>query len=303
MTALRKTTAALISDAAPFAIRAERASDVAAREALLDACFGDNRHTRTCQRLRDGRAPAEGLALSAVRQGRVVGSVRLWHVSAGGIPALMLGPLAVEASSRQLGVGAALMDHALAAAKARGHRAVILLGDAPYYARFGFSAAKTGELSLPGAFERDRLLGLELSEGALDDAWGMIAPTGAPLPKPKAGPTRQEGTSSCRAWLDAMPENLPEPSAGAASTLPQRHHHGAPDRDLGHDRAGPPGAPLGRLRAGGLRRCQAIPIAPRGVAHSGEKPLNRAKPARIIPSPSHDRGSDAPSPDFNRLAL
>jgi predicted N-acetyltransferase YhbS len=191
MTALRKTTIALKSDAAPFAIRAERASDVAAREALLDACFGDDRHMRTCQRLRDGRAPAEGLALSAVRQGRVVGSVRLWHVSAGGIPALMLGPLAVEASSRQLGVGAALMDHALAAAKTRGHRAVILLGDAPYYARFGFSDRKTGELALPGAFERDRLLGLELSEGALDGAWGMIAPTGAPLPKTKASRARK----------------------------------------------------------------------------------------------------------------
>src|SRR6266566_2848024 len=166
MTALRRTRIALDPDAAPFAIRSERVSDVVAREALLDACFGDNRHARTCQRLRDGRAPAEGLTLSAVRQGRVVGSVRLWHVSAGGIPALMLGPLAVEASSRQLGVGAALMDHALAAATARGHRAAILLGDAPYYARFGFSAARTGELALPGTFERDRLLGLELCEGA-----------------------------------------------------------------------------------------------------------------------------------------
>src|ERR1700741_5565102 len=100
MTALRKTHVALIPNAAPFAIRAERASDVVAREALLEACFGENRHTRPCQRLRDGRAPAEGLALSAVRQGRVIGSVRLWHVSAGGIPALMLGPLAVETSSR-----------------------------------------------------------------------------------------------------------------------------------------------------------------------------------------------------------
>jgi predicted N-acetyltransferase YhbS len=190
MTAFRKTTA-LLSDAAPFAIRAERASDVAAREALLDACFGDNRHMRTCQRLRDGRAPAEGLALSAVRQGRVVGTVRLWHVSVGGQPALMLGPLAVEASSRRFGVGAALMDHAIAAAKARGHRAIVLLGDAPYYARFGFSAAKTGQLTLPGAFERDRLLGLELSEGGLDGAWGMIAPTGAPLPKTRAGRARK----------------------------------------------------------------------------------------------------------------
>lgn len=183
MTALRKTTAALISDAAPYAIRAERASDVAAREALLDACFGETRHMRTCQRLRDGRAPAEGLAFSAVSGGRLVGTLRLWHVSAGGCPALMLGPLAVEASSRKFGVGAALMDHALAAAKARGHRAVILLGDAPYYARFGFSAAKTGELSLPGAFERERLLGLELAEGGLDDCWGMIVATGAKQPK------------------------------------------------------------------------------------------------------------------------
>src|SRR5215207_9835763 len=179
MTALRKTTAALISDAAPFAIRAERASDVAAREALLDACFGENRHARTCQRLRDGHVPAECLSLSAVARGRLVGTVRLWHVSAGGIPALMLGPLAVEASSRKLGAGAALMDHALAAAKARGHRAVILLGDAPYYARFGFSPETTGELALPGPFERDRLLGLELTKGALDGAWGMIVPTGA----------------------------------------------------------------------------------------------------------------------------
>ena len=186
MTALRKTTIALTSNAAPFALRAERASDVVAREALLDACFGDNRLNRTCQRLRDGRAPAEGLALSALVQGRLVGTVRLWHVSVGGIPALMLGPLAVEASSRKFGAGAALMDHALAAAKARGHRAVILLGDAPYYARFGFSGAKTRELSLPGPFERDRLLGLELCEGALDGAWGMITATGALEPKRRA---------------------------------------------------------------------------------------------------------------------
>jgi predicted N-acetyltransferase YhbS len=64
---------------------------------------------------------------------------------------------------------------------------VILLGDAPYYARFGFSARKTGELRLPGPFERDRLLGLELREGALDDAWGMIVATGALLPKANTG--------------------------------------------------------------------------------------------------------------------
>ena len=112
MTAVWKKTTALTLEAAPFAIRAERASDVVAREALLDASFGEGRFARTCQRLRDGRMPAEGLAFSAVHQGRVVGTVRLWHVSAGGIPALVLGPLAVEASCRSLGVGAALEEHA-----------------------------------------------------------------------------------------------------------------------------------------------------------------------------------------------
>ena len=191
MTAVQNTTIEPTSSTASFAIRGERVSDVAAREALLDACFGEGRHMRTCQRLRDDRAPAEGLALSAVRGGTFVGTLRLWHVSAGGVPALVLGPLAVDSACRTLGVGAALMHHALVAAKARGHRAVILLGDAPYYARFGFSAQKTGELSLPGPFEHGRLLGLELCEGALDGAWGMIVATGASLPKPKPSRARK----------------------------------------------------------------------------------------------------------------
>jgi len=190
MTALANIRVAL-DEASPFAIRAERASDVAAREALLDACFGANRQLRTCQRLRDGRAPAEGLAFSALRHRRLVGTLRLWHVSAGGVPALLLGPLAVDPSCRGVGLGAALTHHALALARARGHGAVILLGDAPYYGRFGFSALKTRELSLPGAFERERLLALELRQGALDGASGMIVPTGKTAATGKrAGPAR-----------------------------------------------------------------------------------------------------------------
>lgn len=186
---MTKTLIRLVAAAdsgAAFAIRAERAADVPAREALLDACFGVGRNARTCQRLRDGRRPAEGLAFSAIHQGRLVGTVRLWHVDAGGRSALVLGPLAVDGSCRKLGVGAALMKHALAAAAARGHGAVILLGDEPYYARFGFSVAKMDKLSLPGPFERDRLLGLELRAGALDGAEGLIVATGAALSPRKA---------------------------------------------------------------------------------------------------------------------
>jgi predicted N-acetyltransferase YhbS len=178
MTASCEASGALPRATPRFTIRGERSCDLGAREALLDLCFGSNRELRTCQRLREGRTPAEGLALSAIAGGRMVGTLRLWHVSAGGVPALVLGPLAVDPSCRGLGIGGALINHALATAAARGHGAVILLGDAPYYARFGFSALRTGELSLPGPFERDRLLALELHEGALDGVRGMILPTG-----------------------------------------------------------------------------------------------------------------------------
>jgi predicted N-acetyltransferase YhbS len=182
-----KTVSKTASPLAPnaFTIRDERSSDVAAREALLDVCFGEDRDARTCQRLRDGRLPAQGLAFSAVIKGRLVGTVRLWHVSAGGRIALVLGPLAVDPACQKLGIGAALMRHAIETARRLGHGAIVLLGDAPYYARFGFVPEKAAEMHLPGTFERERLLGLELTEGALDGAWGMIIATGRPI-----GPAR-----------------------------------------------------------------------------------------------------------------
>jgi len=166
-------------DTAPFAIRPERAGDIAAREALLDVCFGSNRNLRTCQRLRDGRTPAQGLAFTATHRDALIGTLRLWDANAGGRHALVLGPLAVAPQSRSLGVGAALMRHALNEAKRLGHGAVVLLGDAPYYERFGFSAEVAAKLALPGPFERERLLGLELTPGALDGADGLIVATGA----------------------------------------------------------------------------------------------------------------------------
>ncbi len=164
-----------------IAIREETCADVEAREALLDACFGDGRFEKTCERLRRGRLPAQGLALVAELDGRIVATVRLWHVSAGPCrPALMLGPIAVDPALQNLGVGSKLMRFALERARALGHRSVLLVGDAPYYARFGFSAEKTGALRLPGPYERERFLALELQPGALAGARGLVAATGAP---------------------------------------------------------------------------------------------------------------------------
>jgi predicted N-acetyltransferase YhbS len=163
-------------------IREEAFRDVAAREALLDAAYGDSRFTKTSERLREGRLPADGLSLVAVDHGRIVGTVRLWHVTAGpGGPALLLGPLAVDPAHRNRGIGSTLMRRAIRLA---GHRTILLVGDAPYYGRFGFTAAKTGELWMPGRFERDRLLALELKSEALAGARGMIAASGALAPVP-----------------------------------------------------------------------------------------------------------------------
>jgi predicted N-acetyltransferase YhbS len=166
-------------------IREEKASDAAAREALLEAAYGPVRFAKTSERLREGRLAAERLSLVAVEDGRVVGTVRLWHVTAGpGCDALLLGPLAVDPACRNRGIGSALMRRAVARARMFGHRAILLVGDAPYYERFGFSAAATADLWMPGRFDRDRLLALALQPGALDGARGMIGATGEAQPKP-----------------------------------------------------------------------------------------------------------------------
>jgi predicted N-acetyltransferase YhbS len=84
-------------------------------------------------------------------------------------------------------IGTALMQRALREARRQGCRAVLLVGDAPYYGRFGFSPEKTGALWLPGPYERDRLLGCELTAGALDNARGLIAASRRGRSKPKLG--------------------------------------------------------------------------------------------------------------------
>lgn len=163
-----------------------RPHDVFAREKLLDEAFGAARFRKTCERLRAGRLPARGLALIAHDGAQLVGTVALWHVRAGDVDALMLGPLAVAKSHRGFGIGEALMHEAIARARALSHRAIILVGDAPYYAKFGFAHATVARLAMPGPVEIERFLGLELVPGALADARGRVIATGIPARKPGA---------------------------------------------------------------------------------------------------------------------
>jgi predicted N-acetyltransferase YhbS len=167
-------------------IREEKISDVAAREALLDEAYGAGRFAKASERLRQRRVPADGLSLVALDHGRLVGTVRLWNVTAGlGQPALLLGPLAVHPQQRNRGIGSALMRRAIARARLAGHGAILLVGDAAYYGRFGFDAARTGELWMPGRYERDRLLALALRPAALDGARGRIGAASRLVPTPE----------------------------------------------------------------------------------------------------------------------
>jgi predicted N-acetyltransferase YhbS len=161
-------------------IRLEIPSDVAAREALLTRALGAARFRKTSERLREGRLPADGLAFTATdEKGKVIGTVRLWHVIAGSAgPSLLLGPLAVDAKARGQGVGTKLMNHAINSAEVLGYESILLVGDAPYYGKFGFTAEHTHSLHLPGPVERNRFLGLEIVPEALDGAEGLIAASG-----------------------------------------------------------------------------------------------------------------------------
>jgi predicted N-acetyltransferase YhbS len=166
-----------------ISIRNEKTADIAAREQLLDVAYGRVRFTKPSEQIRRGRQAADGLSLVAMDNGRMVGTVRLWHVETGeGAKALLLGPLAVHPDYRCKGLGAQLMERAIRNARMRGHKAVLLVGDAEYYGRFGFSAEKTGNLAMSGDCPAHRLLALELSEGVLDGAAGTIAAAGKLIP-------------------------------------------------------------------------------------------------------------------------
>jgi len=173
---------------AAFTIDRENAGDVVARERLLDRVMGEARFRKSSEKLRRGRLPADGLALVARDpEGHVIGTVRLWNVEAGvdadgnPVPALLLGPLAVDCAHEGKGIGGALMRAAITEARDRGHGAVLLVGDPEYYERFGFFAGKARHLVMPGPFERRRFLALELKDGWLDGAAGILVASGTRL--------------------------------------------------------------------------------------------------------------------------
>jgi predicted N-acetyltransferase YhbS len=177
-----------------WGIRAERPEDAEAIEALVAQVFGPGRFAKSAYRLREGVDPEQCLSFIAEEDGELRGSVRFWPVYVGNLPVLLLGPLAVQPEQRGRGIGIALMQRGIEKAKSLGHRAIVLVGDPPYYARVGFTPLPRDSVKFPGPVDRGRILGLALADCALEQLKGIVAraridhavcASGAPLgPRP-----------------------------------------------------------------------------------------------------------------------
>ena len=161
-----------------FAVRPERIEDTRALRELAEETFGPGRFARTAHRVRE-RAPVAGdLSLTAWCDGELAGSIRFSVICVGAQSrALLLGPLMVGAKWAGKGCGQALIEEGLKRAREDGYALVLLVGDLPYYERFGFARVPAGQIALPGPVDPARLLGVELVAGALQDYEGPV--TGA----------------------------------------------------------------------------------------------------------------------------
>ena len=157
-------------------LESETPDDAEPIQRLNERVFGPGRFARTAYRIRESADPDPGLSFVARVGTLLVGANAMTPIVIGGAPALLLGPLIVEPVFRSQGIGEALVTRSLEAAKARGWKLVILVGDAPYYARAGFRPVPPGRITLPGPVDPARLLYYELEAGAFDAAKGEARP-------------------------------------------------------------------------------------------------------------------------------
>src|SRR5262249_20158729 len=154
----------------------ETAKDAQPIERLLERTFGPGRFVLSAYRLREHVDPLLDLSFTARIGTLLVGSIRQLPICIGDSKALLLGPLTVEPPFRDRGIGRLLLERALSEAKAKGHRLVLLVGDEPYYSRVGFKKVPKGRATMPGPVDYDRLLMVELADGAFDGVSGAIRP-------------------------------------------------------------------------------------------------------------------------------
>ncbi len=154
----------------------EAEEDALAIERLHERTFGPGRFARTAFRIREGIGHDLALSFTARIGTLLVGSIRLSPVRIGENKALLLGPLTLEPPFRDRGIGFALLQRALAEARDRGHKLIILVGDEPYYARVGFKRTPRNRVTMPGPVDPARLLFVELTDGAFEGVSGVVRP-------------------------------------------------------------------------------------------------------------------------------
>lgn len=143
--------------------------------ALHARAFGPGRFVRTAYRIREGTPPISPYCLLSKVSGELVAAIRFTEVTVGGKPGvLLLGPLAVEEDYAGLGYGKRLVAEGIERARKAGIKLVLLVGDEPYYGRFGFKRVPPGRIRLPGPADPARVLAAELEEGALAQFEGMV---------------------------------------------------------------------------------------------------------------------------------
>lgn len=160
-----------------FRLLPETQADEDEVEALFDLCFAPGRTALSSYRLRDGVPPVAGLCrIARDEYDALVGAIRYWpvRIGAAGHPALLLGPVAVHPTRQGEGLGALLVRDTLARAAREGWSRVVLVGDEPYYRRFGFTRAAARALDYPPPTNPARLLARELVPGALAGVSGMV---------------------------------------------------------------------------------------------------------------------------------
>lgn len=154
----------------------ETLADAPAIERLNERTFGPGRYAKTAYRLREQADHRLDVSFTARTGTLLVGSVRLTPIRIGKARALLLGPLTVEPAFRERGVGQALIERALAEARTKGEKLVILVGDEPYYGKCGFKRVPAGRVTMPGPVDPARLLVAELAEGAFEGVSGAVKP-------------------------------------------------------------------------------------------------------------------------------
>jgi predicted N-acetyltransferase YhbS len=142
---------------------------------LIDRVFGPGRFAKSSERLREGNTLLPDCSFVALRDSEPVGCCRMWPVTIGGEPVAFLGPLAVDPDERSAGLGQALVESAVEAARAAGWRAVLLVGDGPYFGRVGFTNAHTAGVVMPGPVDQRRVLLLPLTAAGDEGLAGLVA--------------------------------------------------------------------------------------------------------------------------------